>query len=127
MLTVTRTQYGLHQDAFEKFRCERIAHQVEVLCLLKENNVGISMSRQSTPWDNAACACESLVQTLQYREVLRTGYRHLHEAQFVDPRPPGGDLQRPTVSLALGYLPAAEFEAKLARVYKDAVALRFSV
>lgn len=47
--------------------------------LLKENGIGISMSRKANPWDNAAC--ESFMKTLKYEEVYRTEYRNLAHAR----------------------------------------------
>ncbi len=60
--------------------------------LLKENGIGVSMSRKSNPWDNAAC--ESFMKTLKYEEVFRSEYRDLQEAHLVDSRVPGENLQR---------------------------------
>jgi putative transposase len=47
--------------------------------LLRANQIEISMSRKSNPWDNAAC--ESFMKTLEYEEVLRNEYRDLAEAR----------------------------------------------
>jgi len=41
--------------------------------LLKENGIGVSMSRKGNPWDNAAS--ELFMKTLKYGEVFRTEYR----------------------------------------------------
>ena len=47
--------------------------------LLKQNGIGVSMSRKGNPWDNAAC--ESFMKTLKYEEVFRNEYRDLEEAR----------------------------------------------
>jgi putative transposase len=47
--------------------------------LLKANGIDISMSRQASPWENAAC--ESFMKTLKYEEVYRTEYRNLTDAR----------------------------------------------
>jgi transposase InsO family protein len=41
--------------------------------LLKQQNIGISMSRKGNPYDNAKC--ESFMKTLKYEEVHRQEYR----------------------------------------------------
>jgi transposase InsO family protein len=46
--------------------------------LLKAQGIDISMSRKGNPWDNAAC--ESVMITLKYEEVLRNEYRNLADA-----------------------------------------------
>ena len=79
--------------------------------LLKENGIGISMSRKANPWDNAAC--ESFMKTLKYEEVHRNEYRDLAEArasirQFLEKIYNGKRLHS-----ALGYRPPIEFERSL--------------
>lgn len=46
---------------------------------LKKHQIGVSMSRKASPWDNAAC--ESFMKTLKYEEVYRTEYRDLTDAR----------------------------------------------
>jgi putative transposase len=92
--------------------------------LLKENGVGISMSRKGNPWDNAAC--ESFMKTLKYEEVHRNEYRDLTEARseigaFLDTV-----YNRKRLHSALGYLPPVEFEANLAAQRKEAASRRLS-
>ena len=47
--------------------------------LLKANGIDISMSRQASPWENAAC--ESFMKTLKCEEVYRTEYRNVTDAR----------------------------------------------
>jgi putative transposase len=84
--------------------------------LLKENRIGVSMSRKGNPWDNAAC--ESFMKTLKYEEVFRSEYRDLQEAllsirEFLEKI-----YNQTRLHSALGYLPPAEFE----RNHKEAAA-----
>jgi transposase InsO family protein len=88
--------------------------------LLKANGIRISMSRKANPWDNAQC--ESFIKTLKYEEVLRNEYRDRAEArasivQFIEKI-----YNRKRLHSELGYLPPAEFEARLATQNKEAAA-----
>ena len=49
------------------------------IALLQAHGCEISMSRKSSPWENAAC--ESRMKTLKYDEVYRQEYRDLAEAR----------------------------------------------
>ncbi len=93
--------------------------------LLKENGIQISMSRKANPWDNAAC--ESFMKTRKYQEVHRNEYRDQAEA-----RPEIGTFLEKIYNhsrrhSALGYLPPAEFESRLAAKPKEAAARQLSV
>ena len=93
--------------------------------LLKENGIGVSMSRKGNPWDNAAC--ESFMKTLKYEEVFRSEYRDLQEAhrsirEFVEKI-----YNEKRLHSALGYVPPTEFEASLAAQQNEAATRRLSV
>jgi putative transposase len=92
--------------------------------LLKENGIGVSMSRKGNPWDNAAC--ESFMKTLKYEEIFRSEYRDLHEAhlsirQFLEEI-----YNEKRLHSALGYMPPTEFEADYTAHQKEAAARRLS-
>jgi putative transposase len=92
--------------------------------LLKENGIGVSMSRKGNPWHNAAC--ESFMKTLKYEEVFRSEYRDLHEAhlsirQFLEEI-----YNEKRLHSALGYMPPTEFEADYTAHQKEAAARRLS-
>jgi transposase InsO family protein len=93
--------------------------------LLRENGIGISMSRKGNPWDNAAC--ESFMKTLKYEEVHRNEYRDLAEARreigtFFDKL-----YNQKRLHSAIGYMPPAEFEANLAAQKTEAASRQHSV
>ena len=93
--------------------------------LLNGNGIQISMSRKGNPWDNAAC--ESFMKTLKHEEVHRNEYRDLAEARSEI----GAFLEKvynqKRLHSAIGYVPPAEFEARLAAQKKEAAARQLSV
>jgi transposase InsO family protein len=70
------------------------------------------MSRKANPWDNAAC--ESFIKTLKYEEVHRNEYRDLTEAHAAIHLFLEQVYNERRLHSAIGYLPPAEFERKLA-------------
>ena len=96
----------------------------EYTYLLKENGIGVSMSRKGNPWDNAAC--ESFMKTLKYEEVFRSEYRHLQEAHLSIREFLEIIYNEKRLHSALGYLPPAEFEANLVSQQKEAATRRLS-
>jgi putative transposase len=80
--------------------------------LLKAHGCQISMSRKSSPWENAGC--ESWMKTLKYEEVYRQEYRDLTEARASIERFIEKVYNQRRLHSALGYLPPAEFEARFA-------------
>jgi putative transposase len=88
--------------------------------LLKGNGLVISMSRKGNPWDNAAC--EAFMKTLKYEEVHRNEYRDLNEARSTIRVFLEKIYNRKRLHSAIGYLPPAEFEAKLIAQQKEAAA-----
>ena len=89
----------------------------------KEQGIGISMSRKSNPWDNAAC--ESFMKTLKYEEVHRDEYRDLAEARSSIREFLEMIYNRKRLHSALGYVPPAEFELHLIGQQKEAAARQF--
>lgn len=86
--------------------------------LLKARQIAISMSRRGNPWDNAGC--ESFMKTLKYEEVHRNEYRDLSEARASIRHFLEKVYNERRLHSALGYLPPAEFERRLAVPQKDA-------
>lgn len=86
--------------------------------LLKDKQISISMSRKANPWDNASC--ESFLKTLKNEEVHRNEYRDLAEAHAAIGEFLEKVYNQKRLHSALGYVPPAEFEAKLAERRKDA-------
>jgi putative transposase len=93
--------------------------------LLKQNGIGVSMSRKANPWDNAAC--ESFMKTLKHEEVFRSEYRDLHEAHLSIREFLEKIYNEKRLHSALGYVPPVEFEAHLAVQRKEAAARQLSV
>jgi putative transposase len=80
--------------------------------LLKAHGCEISMSRTSSPWENAGC--ESWMKTLKYEEVYRQEYRDLAEARASIERFIEKVYNQRRLHSALGYMPPVEFETLLA-------------
>ena len=86
--------------------------------LLKAHGCQISMSRKSSPWENAGC--ESWVKTLKYEEVYRQEYRDLTEARASIKRFIEKIYNQRRLHSALGYSPPAEdIAATLDRLAAD--------
>jgi transposase InsO family protein len=81
--------------------------------LLKAHGCEISMSRKSSPWENAGC--ESWMKTLKYEEVYRQEYRDLAEARASIARFIDQVYNQKRLHSALGHRPPVEFEQALAR------------
>ena len=97
----------------------------DYVALLEAHGTQISMSRRGNPYDNATC--ESFMKTLKYEEVYRAEYRDLAEARrciavFLEKV-----YNRKRLHSALGYVPPAEFEAKLAAQSVEAAARQLSL
>ena len=75
---------------------------------LKENNIGISMSRKGNPYDNAFA--ESFIKTLKYEEVYLSEYKNFNDAYGNI----GNFLEivynEKRLHSGIGYLPPKEFE-----------------
>lgn len=93
--------------------------------LLKENGIGVSMSRKGNPWDNAAC--ESFMKTLKYEEVFRSEYRDLQEAHLSIREFLEKIYNERRLHSALGYVPPTEFEANLAAQHNEAATRRLGI
>lgn len=97
MLTVTRTQYGLHQDAFEKFRSERITNQIEVLCMrmynhprvvqLRPQAIAIQCSTSNLPTPRCMLACTNSPSSSRVHRLRKSKL----EAKIVHRSPPRRD------------------------------------
>jgi len=89
--------------------------------LLREHQIGISMSRKGNPYDNATC--ESFMKTLKYDEVHRQEYRDMGEArsriqQFLE-----RVYNQKRLHSALGYRSPVKFEQLLsAKPFAEATA-----
>jgi len=92
--------------------------------LLKENGIGVSMSRKGNPWHNAAC--ESFMKTLKYEEIFRSEYRQLREAHLSIREFLEKIYNEKRLHSALGYVPPTEFEANLVAQQKEAATRRLS-
>ena len=92
--------------------------------LLKDNGIGVNLSRKGNPWDNAAC--ESFMKTLKYEEVFRSEYRNLQEAHLSIREFLEKIYIEKRLHSALVYVPPTEFEANLAAQYKEAATRRLS-
>ena len=79
--------------------------------LLKQQGIGISMSRTGNPYDNAKA--ESFIKTLKYEEVYRQEYRDLAEARVSIGRFLEKTYNQKRLHSALGYRPPEEFEVSL--------------
>jgi putative transposase len=82
--------------------------------LLKEHQIGISMSRKGNPYDNATC--ESFMKTLKYEEVHRQEYRDLGEARSSIQRFLEKIYNQKRLHSALGYCSPVKFEQSLLAV-----------
>ncbi len=93
-----------HSDQGVQYACG------EYVTLLKDNGVRPSMSRAGTPYDNAKC--ERFIKTLKYEEVYVKEYESVSDAR----RSIGHFIEivynQKRLHSALGYIPAAEFEAE---------------
>ena len=83
----------------------------EYTALLKEREIGISMSGKGNPYDNAKC--ESFMKTLKYEEVHRQEYRGMEEARASIEHFLMKVYNQKRLHSALGYCPPVEFERSL--------------
>ena len=83
------------------------------------------MSGKGNPYDNAKC--ESFMKTLKYEEVHRNEYRDLAEARAEIREFLEKIYNQRRLHSALGYMPPAEFESRLALSGKEAAARQLTL
>ena len=95
--------------------------------LLKAHSCEISMSHKASPWENGGC--ESWMKTLKCEEVYRQEYRDLAEVRASIKRFIEKVYNQRRLHSALGYVPPAEFEARItaAARHKEAASRQLSL